>query len=133
VYKDSPIFYSLGDFILQLYNIEFASQEFYEKYGLSASTATVHELLKTRSKDFSVGLMTDKRMFQSVIPFWETENGKLKSLKLYPIRLYMTGNSSEIGLPRLERDAEFMEDFARRCEKYGTRLRKEPDGSFSLC
>ena len=44
VYKDSPIFYSLGDFIIQLYNIEFAPQEFYEKYGLSASTATVHEL-----------------------------------------------------------------------------------------
>ncbi len=129
IYKNSPIFYSLGDFVLQLYNIEYAPEDFYEQYGLD-SKATVHELLKKRSKDFTIGLMTDKRMFQSVIPCWETENGKLKSLKLYPIRLSMTGNKSEAGLPRLEKDAEFMLDFARRCEKYGTKLCKNSDGSY---
>lgn len=129
IYKNRPIFYSLGDFILQLYNIEYAPEDFYEQYGLD-SKATVHELLRKRSKDFTVGLMTDKRMFQSVIPCWETENGELKSLTLYPISLSMTGNKSEIGLPRLERDAEFMADFARRCERYGTKLCKNPDGSY---
>jgi len=129
IYKDCPIFYSLGDFVLQLYNIEYAPEDFFEQYGLD-SKATVHELLKKRSKDFTIGLMTDKRMFQSVIPCWEMENGKLKSLKLYPIRLAMTGNKSEIGLPRLEKDAEFMSDFAMRCERYGTNLCKNSDGSY---
>ena len=129
IYKGSPIFYSLGDFVLQLYNIEYAPEDFYEQYGLDSKTS-VHELLKKRSKDFTIGLMTDKRMFQSVIPCWEAENGKLKSLTLYPIRLSMTGNKSEIGLPRLERNAEFMSDFARRCEEYGTRLIKNSDGSY---
>jgi len=129
IYKGCPIFYSLGDFVLQLYNIEYAPEDFFEQYGLD-SKATVHELLKKRSKDFTIGLMTDKRMFQSVIPCWETENGQLKSLKLYPIRLSMTGKKSEIGLPRLEKDAEFMSDFASRCEKYGTKLCKNPDGSY---
>ena len=71
-----------------------------------------------------------KRMFQSLIPYWETENGELKSLKLYPIRLSMNGNRSEIGLPRFEGDADFMEDFAKRCESYGTRLSKSSDGSY---
>lgn len=129
IYKDAPIFYSLGDFVLQLYNIEYAPEDFYEQYGLD-SRATVHELLKKRSKDFTIGLMTDKRMFQSVIPFWETENGKLKSIRLYPITLAMTGNKSRVGLPQLEKDAEFMADFAKRCERYGTRLCKNPDGSY---
>lgn len=129
IYKNCPIFYSLGDFVLQLYNIEYAPEDFYEQYGLD-SKATIHELLKKRSKDFTIGLMTDKRMFQSVIPCWEAENGKLKSLTLYPISLSMTGNKSEIGLPRLERNAEFMSDFARRCEGYGTRLIKNSDGSY---
>jgi len=132
IYKNSPIFYSLGDFVLQLYNIEYAPEDFFEQYGLD-SKATVHELLKKRSKDFSIGLMTDKRMFQSVIPYWETENGKLKSLKLYPISLSMDGNKSEIGLPRLEKDAEFMADFVRRCENYGTKFCKNPDGSYECC
>ena len=129
IYKNRPIFYSLGDFVLQLYNIEYAPEDFYEQYGLT-SKATVHELLKKRSKDFTIGLMADKRMFQSVIPQWETENGELKSLKLYPISLSMTGNKSEIGLPRLDLNAEFMNDFAKRCEKYGVKLTKNPDGTY---
>lgn len=129
IYKNAPIFYSLGDFVLQLYNIEYAPEDFFEQYGLDGR-ATVHELLKKRSKDFTVGLMTDKRMFQSLIPYWETENGELKSLRLYPIRLSMNGNRSEIGLPRFEGEADFMEDFAKRCESYGTRLSKSSDGSY---
>ncbi len=129
IYKNCPIFYSLGDFVLQLYNIEYAPEDFYEQYGLD-SKATVHELLKKRSKDFTLGLMTDKRMFQAVIPCWETENGVLKSLKLYPVTLAMTGNKSEIGLPRLDKEAEFMVAFAKRCEKYGTKLSKNADGSY---
>ena len=129
IYKDSPIFYSLGDFVLQLYNIEYAPEDFFAQYGMD-SRATVHELLKKRSKDFSIGLMTDPRMFQSVIPCWETEGGKLKSLRLYPISLSMTGNKSEIGLPRLAPGADFMSDFAARCERYGTKLCKNPDGSY---
>lgn len=132
IYKNSPIFYSLGDFVLQLYNIEYAPEDFFEQYGLD-SKATIHELLKKRSKDFTVGLMTDKRMFQSIIPYWETEKGQLKKLMLYPIRLSMTGNKSEIGLPRLEKDAEFMSDFAKRCERYGTKLYKNSDGSYECC
>ena len=128
VYKDSPIFYSLGDFILQLYNIEFAPQEFYEKYGLSASTSTIHELLKTRSKDFSVGLMTDKRMFQTVVPLWETEGTKLVSLKLMPVQAAMEGNKSEIGLPRRVDGYEICEYLNKMCEPYGTRVIREEDG-----
>lgn len=129
IYKECPIFYSLGDFVLQLYNIDYAPEDFYEQYGLD-SKKTVHELLKKRSKDFTIGLMTDKRMFQSVIPQWEMENGKLKSLKLYPITLSMAGNKSQIGLPSLDREAEFIKDFARRCEAFGTKLVKNADGSY---
>ena len=45
VYKDCPIFYSLGDFILQLYNVEIAPEDFFAKHGLT-SEATVHQLMK---------------------------------------------------------------------------------------
>ena len=129
IYKDCPIFYSLGDFVLQLYNIEYAPEDFYEQYGLN-SKATIHELLKKRSKDFTIGLMTDKRMFQAVIPYWEMKDGKIKSLKLYPITLSMEGNKSQLGLPSIDKTAEFMNDFTKRCEKYGTKLTKKPDGTY---
>ncbi len=121
VYKDSPIFYSLGDFILQLYDIEFAPEDFFMKHGLT-SQSTVHELLKKRSKDFTVGLMTDKRMFRSVIPFWETEGTKLKSLTFMPIEMDMTGSKSDIGLPRRSYNPEIYEYFKEMCEPFGVKL-----------
>ena len=42
----------------------------------------------------------------------------------------MSGDKSEIGLPRLDKETEFMDAFAKRCEKYGTKLNKNADGSY---
>ena len=130
IYKDCPIFYSLGDFILQLYNVELAPEEFYAKYGLTSSH-TVYELLAKRSKNFTVGLMTDRRMAISVIPYWETEGTKLKKLTLLPIELKMNGNKSENGLPRLSNDPVIGEYLAKMCEPYGTRIYQEDDGTLT--
>lgn len=130
IYNERPIFYSLGDFVLQLYNVAFAPDEMYSQYGLTTQN-TVHELLKKRSNNFTIGLMTDKRMFTTVIPYWEMEeDGKLKKLTLYPVLLSMDGNKSEIGLPRLCTDPELLSDFAARCEKFGTKLIRNEDGSY---
>lgn len=130
VYKDCPIFYSLGDFVLQLYNVELAPEDFFAKHGLS-SAATVHELLKKRSKDFTIGLMTDVRMSRSVIPYWETEGTKLTKLTLLPIEMTMQGNKSEIGLPRRSENPEIAEYLAKMCEPYGTKIKMEKDGTIS--
>lgn len=129
IYKDCPIFYSLGDFVIELYNIEFAPDELYCQYNLTTAS-TVHELLKTRSQNFTVGLMEDKRMSTTILPVWEMEDGKLTSLKVYPVLASMDGNKSERGLPRLCKDPELLSDFIARCEKYGTRLVRCEDGSY---
>ena len=130
VYKDCPIFYSLGDFVLQLYSIELAPEDFFNKHGLT-SASTVHELLKKRSKDFTVGLMTDKRMFRSVIPYWETEGTKLKKIILMPIEMSMDGNKSENGLPRRSYNREIFDYLAKMCRPYGTKLKLLEDGLIS--
>ncbi len=127
VYKDCPIFYSLGDFVLQLYSIEFAPADFFTKHGLT-DDATVHELLKKRSKDFTVGLMTDKRMFRSVIPYWETWGTKLTRLTLMPVEMRMDGHKSENGLPRRSFKPEIAEYLAEMCAPYGTRITMQKDG-----
>ena len=127
IYKECPVFYSLGDFVLQLYNVEIAPEEFYAKNGLDSSS-TVHELLKKRSNNFTIGLMTDKRMFRSVIPYWETEGTKLVSLKLMPIEMIMDGNASENGLPRASQNPEIYEYLRDMCEPYGTKLIMEDNG-----
>lgn len=126
VYKDCPIFYSLGDFILQLYNIELAPAEFFAKHNVPGD-ATVHELLKSRSKNFTVGLMTDPRMFLTVLPMWEAEDGKLKSMKLVPIMGAMEGNKSEIGLPRLCDAEKVISYLGEMSAPYGITLSKDKD------
>ena len=127
VYKDCPIFYSLGDFVLQLYDIEFAPDDFFKKHGLT-SDSTVHNLLKKRSKDFTIGLMTDSRMFRSVIPCWETNGTKLEKLTLMPIELNMDGHKAETGLPRLSNNPEIAKYLADMCEPYETKIILEDNG-----
>ena len=131
IYRGMPIFYSLGDFVLQLYNVEFAPDDFYSQYGLSTKS-TVHELLKTRSKDFTVGLMTDKRMFISILPLWETDGERLSRITLYPVLLSIDGKKAEIGLPRLSKDPELLSDFIARCEARGTHLSWNEDRSLDV-
>ena len=130
IYKDCPIFYSLGDFILQLYNVPVAPEDFYEQNGLT-SAATVHELLKKRSKDFTIGLMTDKRMFISAIPYWETDGTKLTKLMLLPIEMDMDGNKSRQGLPYISKDPMIGQYLAKMCEPYGTKITQNEDGTLS--
>ncbi len=127
VYKDCPIFYSLGDFVLQLYNVAFAPEEMYRAYGLPHN-ATVHELLKTRSHDFTIGLMTDRRMFETVIPCWEMADGKMTKLTLMPVTLSMDGNKSQIGLPRHDRYPAFVARLAAMCKPYGVEMTLTEDG-----
>lgn len=128
VYKDSPIFYSLGDFILQLYNVEVAPADFFEKQKLP-SDATVHELLKKRSNGFTRGLMTDERMFLSVIPLFEMKDKKLVSLKLLPIMLNMNGNKSQIGLPRVCDAKRVIDYLGKMSEPFGVSLTENSDGT----
>ena len=127
VYKDCPIFYSLGDFILQLYSVEAAPADFFAKQNMPFGT-TVHELLAKRSANFTRGLMTDARMFLSVLPLWETEGGKLKSLRLVPIELSMDGHKSEVGLPRLASPEKVVKYLGDMSAPYGVKLEADADG-----
>ena len=125
VYKECPIFYSLGDFILQLYSVEFAPADFYEKYGVPV-TEPIKELLRVRSKNFTIGLMTDPRMFLSVIPSFEIKDGKLVSLKLLPIMGNM--GEKEQGLPRRCSAKAVVDYLGEMSAPYGVSLSETPDG-----
>lgn len=128
VYRDAPIFYSLGDFVLELYSVEIAPDDFYKKHGLPAASG-VRELIEKRSQGFKVGLMEDERMFLTVIPLWETEEGKLKSLKLLPVELKMRGNKSEVGLPRRAENPEKIFNYIAQMSKpYGVTMKLSDDG-----
>ena len=124
VYKNRPIFYSLGDFILQLYSVPVAPEDFYAKQKLT-SDATVHELLKKRSGDFSRGLMEDPVMSEAVVPYWEMENGELTKLELLPVTCHKNENKSITGLPVVAENPEFAERLAKLSVPYGVKMKLE--------
>lgn len=131
IYKNRPIFYSLGDFILQLYSVNIAPEDFFRTENLT-SDSTVHELLKKRSNNFTKGLMEDIRMNETVIPYWETDdNGDLTHLELLPLSLSMHGKKSDEGLPFISEDTGFIEKLSKISETYGTKI--EMQGEVAVC
>lgn len=121
IYKGCPIFYSLGDFILQNENIPRAPADFFETYGLP-SDETMHTLFKTRSKDFTRGLQTDPKMLETVIPYWEMKDGTLEKLTLLAVDLGFGLPHSRVGSPRPAKDSAILERLAKMSEPYGTKF-----------
>ena len=130
IYNDKPIFYSLGDFILELYSVESAPADFFEQWGLDKN-GTVRDLLRVRSRDFTVGLMEDRRMTESVIPFWEMHGKKLSSLTLMPIEIVTEGKKSDIGLPHKAKNYEMIDRLSEMSSKYGIKMTIRGDGTVS--
>lgn len=128
IYNDKPIFYSLGDFILELYSVESAPADFFEQWGLDKN-GTVRDLLRVRSRNFTVGLMEDRRMTESVIPLWEMNGKKITSLTLMPIELVTKGRKSEIGLPRKAKSYEMIDRLSEMSAKYGIKMTVQIDGT----
>lgn len=121
IYKGRPIFYSLGDFIIQLENIRKAPADMYETQKLDGN-AGMDELFDTRNHHGTRGLCYEKVMFESVIPYWEMEDGKLTKLVLMPIELNFDKSRSMGGWPRPKYDQGIIERLAKMSEAYGTKI-----------
>ncbi len=117
IYKDKPIFYSLGNFIFQSDMVFCMPDDFREKYKLPYGL-TAKEQIAERAKLGNGGLHNDVNNFRSLMPFLTFEDGKLTSVLLYPIRLDM-----HTGLPALadEEETKIIYDYlSNRNEQFGT-------------
>jgi len=121
IYKNRPIFYSLGDFMLHNESVTFAPEDMYEKYGLT-SDDPICDIYRKRSRNYTVGLLTDRRMMEAVIPYFEMENGELTHLELFPIELGFGQPRYRLGNPRFCADRGIVERLAEMSAPYGTRI-----------
>jgi len=88
IYKEKPIFYSLGNFIFQSDMAFCMPDDFREKYKLNHGL-TAKEMIAARCAQGNGGLHADVNNFRSLMPFMTFENGKLSSITLYTLRLDM--------------------------------------------
>ena len=105
IYKNCPIFYSLGDFIYQGLQVEHLPADFMEKYGVDIF-ATAEEALYARSRGGKVGLHCNKLNYQTVLPRVEFEDGKMTSLSLLPVYLNFDKKGAMNGLPTVAEGKE---------------------------
>ena len=124
VYRDRPIFYSLGDFMLQLYSVEEAPEDFYKRYGLTSDVG-IYELLKKRSANFTRGLMEEKIMTEAIIPYWEMEDGRLTRLELLPIECGKHADKTTEGVPMVAEKPDFIARLADISAPFGVRMHIE--------
>ena len=127
IYKGKPIFYSLGDFIIQLENIRKAPAGMYEKQGLTGNEG-LDVMFNARSDNGKKGLYYQRVMFESVIPYWEVEDGKLTCIKLMPVELRFDEHRSTGGWPRPKYDAGIIERLAKMSADFGTRIEIDENG-----
>ncbi len=124
IYKDRPIFYSLGNFIFQTDLVNNLPYDFYEKYGVDPM-AQVATALDKRSKDGKVGLGVNPKVWESVVASWTMDGDVLESLELTPITLGFGVPRHKRGWPRLSQDTEVLQRLAYLSKPFGTNIKIE--------
>lgn len=127
IYKNRPIFYSLGDFVIHNECIPFAPEEMYAKQNLT-SDDTMRDLFYDRSAGYTRGLMQDHRMLESVIPYFEMEDGELTYLELMPIELNFEKKIWQKGNPRFSAAHGIIERLAKMSAPFGTEIEIDERG-----
>ena len=100
VYKEKPIFYSLGDFIIQNDSVERQPADFFDIYNLGPE-ATPSDGWAARSKNGTSGLVVNRKVFESVIARFVVEDGAIAGVELIPITLGFEKPRSRKGRPEL--------------------------------
>ena len=124
IYKDKPVFYSLGDFIFQNDSVERQPTEFYDLYDLGPDN-TVADGLDSRSANGTRGLAVDHFVFESALASFTVTEGAIREVDLQPLSLGFKNGRSLRGRPELA-DAKYGEqilaDIADLSKEYGTTI-----------
>jgi poly-gamma-glutamate synthesis protein (capsule biosynthesis protein) len=96
-------------------------EDFFAKYGLT-SDSPLCEAYRKRSRNYTCGLLTDHRMLEAVIPYFEIENSTMTRLELLPIELGFDQPRYRMGDPHVCTDRGIIERFAELSAPYGTKI-----------
>lgn len=126
IYKEKPIFYSLGNFIFQNDTVNYLPADFYKNYNLSKDS-DIYEAITERNKNDTRGLGVNKYVWESIIVSWEFENNQVSSIKLYPISLQGHLKNFNRGWPILTKDTSVLEHVSNLSKPYGTVIKIKED------
>jgi len=122
IHEGKPIFYSLGNFVVQYDRIERHPADTYELCGLSpnASPEELRERMLKRAEQRS-----DERIWESLLATPIFSKGRLMRIELLPAIIEKDAASRWRGLPMLARGKEaarILEKMAKLSEEFGTEI-----------
>lgn len=121
IYQERPIFYSLGDIILNIQNLTKAPADYFESFDLPAD-ATIADLFDAQWAGNTRGMHADRDLYEAVVPYWQVEDGKLTGLTLTPVELgfdYAMSDQRK-GWPVISQDSHILERLTRLSAEFGT-------------
>ncbi|HEX7161312.1 MAG TPA: CapA family protein [Trebonia sp.] len=125
IYQGKPIFYALGNFIIQNETIPQQPWDFTQRFGLPP-TATTGDAYRVRDSRSAGGLAQDPIGLQSAVAEVTGRGGQVAEIRLHPVDLGLsTPERRRTGRPMLAQgDAALtiIERFARMSAKYGTKV-----------
>lgn len=119
IYKNKPIFYSLGNFIFQTETVSLQPADAYENAKMPADT-TVGEYMNQRNQNKTRGYIVQENIWRSVMASFTLDDGKLTDIKLYPITLEMGAPLSKLGRPRIADNNDVLHYLEELSKPYGT-------------
>lgn len=127
IYDGAPIFYSLGNFLMQNETIPRLPADIYELYGLDADAlpADVYDTRVFDDDGEPIGFLADSAFWESVLPVCEFEDGELCRIDLYPLDLGHGSPRPQRGRPLLvtgESAAHILNDLMELSRPYSTKI-----------
>ena len=120
-YKDGLIFYSIGNYIFETETVEYQPWDAYINKGYSPEMK-VGEYMDLRSKNGTAGYGTLWEIWNSVMPAWTMEDGKITEVQLYPITLNMEKSRAQKGRPVMNKSEKTLQYLAELSKPYGTEI-----------
>lgn len=131
LYDGAPIFYSLGDFMMQNETVSRLPAEIYDRYDLDSQSALPAELFDERVFDEDgerKGFLSDRAFWESVVPVCSFGDDGLERIELYPAELGFEESRAGRGWPRAaqgETAARILDRLADLSAPYGTEIAVE--------
>lgn len=128
IYDNTPIFYSLGNFVMQNETITRLPADIYDLYGLDvdALPADVYDTRVFDENDEPIGFLADNAFWESILPLCTFEDGRLQRIELYPLDLCRDAPRPQRGRPLLatkEKANQILETFSDLSDSYDVEIK----------
>ncbi len=103
IYKNKPIFYSLGNFIFQNETVRRLPSDIYETYnlGMEATPSAVYDARTVDAQGKTKGFPADARYWESVVAVCTFDEHQVSRIELHPITLGFGNPRPRRGRPQL--------------------------------